>query len=146
MRIVARVAREVQVSAGEVRDLVYHVVWCPKYRRRFLADRVAARCEGLNRTKASEYGWRIMALEIMPDHVHLFVKAHRSDSSSPAASQFKGCTSRRLRADCPHLRSRLLARWSWPYFAVMAGTVSAEAVRRYTGTQHGGTWRKERVR
>jgi len=49
MRIVARVAREVQVSAGEVRDLVYHVVWCPKYRRRFLADRVAARCEGLNR-------------------------------------------------------------------------------------------------
>ena len=80
-------------------SLGYHVVWCPKYRRPVLAGRVAARCEELIRAKASEHGWRIVALEIMPDHVHLFVKAHPSDSPSRIASQFKGLTSRRLRAE-----------------------------------------------
>ena len=82
----------------------------------------------------------------MPDHVHLFVNAHPSDSPSRVANQFKGLTSRRLRAEFPHLRSRLPALWSRPYFAATVGAVSAETVRRYTGTQNERPWRKERAR
>jgi putative transposase len=50
-----------------------------------------------------------VALEIMPDQVHQFVKAHLSDCPSRIASQFRGFTSRRLRTEFPHLWSRLLA-------------------------------------
>ena len=141
--IVARVARKVQVSAGGVGDLGYHGVLCPRYRRRFLAGRGAARGEGLNHAKASEHAWRIVALEIMPDHVHLFVKAHPSDCPSWIAGQVKEFTSLRLRAEFPHLRSRLPVRRPWPYFAATVGGVSPATVRRYTGTQHGRR-RKER--
>jgi putative transposase len=142
VRIVARVTGQVQVSAGGVYEPRYHVVWCPKYRWPVLAGRVAARCRDLIRAKAGEPSWRIVAVEIMPDHVRLFVRAHLSDSPSPIANQFKGLTSRRLRAEFPHLP----ALWSRPYSAAMVGAVSAETVRRHGGTQNERPWREERAR
>ena len=50
-----------------------HLVWCPKYRRRILGGRVAARCGELLEQIASERGWQIVAKEVMPDHMHLSV-------------------------------------------------------------------------
>jgi putative transposase len=87
-----------------------------------------------------------MALEIMPDHVHLFVEAHRSGSPSRVASQFNGFTSRRPQAGFPHLRARWPAWWSRPYFATTVGAVPAQTVCRYTGTQDRRRWREERAR
>ena len=144
VRIVARVTGQVQVSAGGVHEVGYHVAWCPKYRRPVPVGRVAARCKGLIRAKASERSWSIVAVEVMPDHVHLLVKAHRPDSPSTIASQFKGFTSRRLRAEFPHSRSRLLTLWSRSYFAATVGV--AVTVRRYSGTQNERLWREGRAR
>ena len=127
-------------------DLGYHVVWCPKYRRPVLAGPVKDRCEALIRAKAAEHGWRIVALEVMPDHVHLFVKAHPQHAPSCIANQFKGFTSHVLRAEFPHLRSRLPTLWSKSYFAATVGTVSAAMVQRYIDTQYERPWRKERSR
>jgi putative transposase len=140
------VTRQVQVSAGAVYDLGYPVVWCPKYRRPVLGGQVAARCKELIRAKASEHGWPVVALEIMPDHVHLFVTAHPSGSPSRVASQFKAFTSRCLRAEFPHPRSRLPALWPRSYVAAAAGAVPAETVRQYTGTQNERLQRKKRAR
>jgi REP-associated tyrosine transposase len=142
VRIVARVTGQAQVSASGVYELGYHDVWCPKYRWPVLAGRVAARCKELIRAKASEHSWRMVALEIMPDHVRLFVKAHLSDSPSRIVNQFKGSTSRRLRAEFPHLP----ALWSRSSSAATVGAVSAETVRRHGGTQNEGPWQEERAR
>ncbi len=100
----------------------------------------------LIRAKARGRSWQMVALEIMPDLVHLFVKAHLSDAPSWIASRFRGFTSRRLRAEFPHLRSRLPTRWSESYFAATVGTVPAETVRQYTGTPNECRQRKERAR
>ena len=140
VRIVARVTGQMQVSAGGVYEPRYHVAWCPKYQRPVLAGRVAARCRDLTRAKASEHSWRIVAVEIMPDHVRLFVKAHPSDSPSPIANQFKGLTSRRLRAEFP----RPPTLWSRPYSAATVG--ATETVRPYSGMQNEGPRREERAR
>jgi putative transposase len=113
------------------------VVWCPKYRRPVLGGRVKDRLEELIRAKADEHGWEIVALEVMPDHVHLFVKAHPKDSPSYVANQFKGLTSHHLRAEFPHLRSRLPTLWSRSYFVATVGAVSAQTVQRYIETQYG---------
>jgi putative transposase len=134
----------VQVSAGGVDDLRYHVVWCPKFHRPFCASRSAARCEDLIRARASAHAWLIVALEIMPGHVHSFVKAHLSDSPSSIASQFTGFTSRRLRAELPHMRSRFPDMRSRSYFAATIGAAAAQTVHRHLGTQHWQLWRKER--
>ncbi|WP_435875075.1 IS200/IS605 family transposase [Nonomuraea fuscirosea] len=114
---------------GVAYDLGYHVVWCPKYRRPVLGGRVKDRLEELIRARADEHGWEIVALEVMPEHVHLFVKAHPKNSPSYVAGQFKGFTSHHLRAEFGHLRSQL------PYFVATVGAVSDETVQRYIDTQ-----------
>ncbi|HYZ57275.1 MAG TPA: IS200/IS605 family transposase [Streptosporangiaceae bacterium] len=139
-------SRDVRVSAGGVYDLGLHVVWCPKYRRPVLTGPVAARLQELIDAKAAEHGWRIVACEIMPDHVHLFVKTGPQDAPSYVANQFKGSTSRILRAEFPHLRSRLPTLWSRSFFVSSVGAVSAATVQRYIDTQYEQPWRKEKAR
>ncbi|WP_425473584.1 IS200/IS605 family transposase [Streptomyces tailanensis] len=129
------VTRKVRQFSGGVYDLGLHVVWCPKYRRPVLDGRVAVRLEELIRQKADERGWKIVALEVMPDHVHLSVKHDPKSSASYVANQFKGFTSRALREEFPHLKSRMPTLWSSSYFAASVGAVSAQAVQRYIDTQ-----------
>jgi putative transposase len=117
-------------------DLGYHVVWCPKYRRKVLTGKIAARCDELIRSKCAEHDWQIIALEIMADHVHLFVKAHPKHSPSFVANQIKGFTSRHLRQEFASLRSRLPTLWSRSFFVASVGAVSAATVQRYIDTQY----------
>lgn len=124
-------------------DLGFHVVWCPKYRRPVLVDRVRTRCDELIRAKCAEHDWAIVALEIMPDHVHLFVKTHLTDSPAYIANQLKGFTSRMLRQEFPGLKSRLPTLWSRSYFAATVGAVSADTVQQYIDTQYERPWRKK---
>jgi putative transposase len=62
------------------------------------------------------------------------------------ANQFKGSSSRVLRSEFPHLRSRLPTLWSRSFFVASVGAVSAATVRRYLDTQYERPWRKERAR
>lgn len=135
-----------QISTGGVYDLGLHVVWCPKFRRPVLTGAVAQRLRELIEAKAAEHDWRIVALEVMPDHVHLFVKTRPKDPPSYVANQFKGMTSRVLRQEFPHLRSRLPTLWSRSFFVASVGAVSAATVQRYIDTQYERPWRKERAR
>lgn len=93
------------------------------------------RLEELIRAEADEHGWGIVALEVMPDHVHLFVKPHPKHSPSYVANQFKGFTSHHLRAEFPHLRSQLPTLWSRSSFVATAGAATSNTVRRYIETQ-----------
>ncbi|WP_418896255.1 IS200/IS605 family transposase [Streptomyces cupreus] len=121
--------------SGGVYDLGLHVVWCSKYRRPVLDGRVAERLRELIEQKADERGWQIMALDVLPDHVHLFVKHDPKASALHVANQFKGLTSRVLREEFPHLKSRLPTLWSSSYFAASVGAVSAKTVQQYIDTQ-----------
>ncbi|WP_425517772.1 IS200/IS605 family transposase [Nonomuraea coxensis] len=77
-----------------------------------------------------------MSLEVMPDHVHLFVKPCPKNSPSYVAGQFEGFTSHHLRAEFGHLRSRLPTLSSRSYFAATAGAVPAETVQRCIETRY----------
>ncbi|MFI0780323.1 IS200/IS605 family transposase [Streptomyces sp. NPDC021212] len=113
----------------------FTVIASPKYRRPVLGGRVAERLDELIRHKADERGWEIVALEVMPDHVHLFVKHDPKSSASFVANQFKGFTSRVLREEFPHLKSRMPTLRSSSYFAASVGAVSADTVRQYIDSQ-----------
>lgn len=139
---IVAVRRSVSRGPGGVFDLGYHLVWCPKYRRPVLTGDVAARCEELLREKAAEHGWEFVALQVMPDHVHMFVKTRPVDSPAYVANQFKGYTSRMLRAEFPGVRTRLPTLWSRSFFVATVGAVSATTVQRYIDTQWERPWRK----
>jgi putative transposase len=124
-------------NAGAVFSLKYHVVWCPKYRRPVLVDAVASRLRDLLGTKAEELGMTIHALEVMPDHVHLFVESDPTRCVAEIVNRLKGYTSRVLRQEFPGLRSRLPTLWSRSYYAGSVGHVSSTTVERYIANQKG---------
>lgn len=124
-------------NAGAVYSLKYHVVWCPKYRRPVLVGGVADRLRELIAEKAAELGMTIHALEVMPDHVHLFVESDPTRCVAEIVNRLKGVTSRVLRQEFPSLRSRLPTLWSRSYFAGSIGHVSAATIERYIAEQKG---------
>lgn len=124
-----------QRSDGAVYLIGLHIVWCPKYRKPLLVGPVAARLKELLTGIADERGWTIEALEVMPDHVHVFVLVGPTDSAALVARQFKGRTSRVLRTEFSQLRTRVPTLWSKSYFASSVGRVSAATVKRYIEEQ-----------
>ena len=124
-----------RLSTGCVYALKYHLVWCPKYRRKVLVDQVADDLQDLLYQKAEQLDVTIEALEIMPDHVHLFVSADPTEAPQRLANQFKGFTARRLRQMHPHLRSRLPSLWSRSYYVGSVGHVAEETIKKYIQEQ-----------
>lgn len=124
-------------NAGAVYSLKYHLVWCPKYRRPVLTGLVADHLKVLLEAKATELKAKIHALEVMPDHVHLFVETDPTRAPAHIAAQFKGYTSNVLRREFPELRSRLPSLWSRSYFISSVGSVTAAAIQHYIESQRG---------
>ena len=124
-----------QRNAGAVYTLKYHLVWCPKYRRKVLVDTVADDLRSLLYQKAEQLKVTVEALEIMPDHVHLFISAPPTEAPHRLANQFKGYTSRVLRGKYPELRSRLPSMWTRSYYIGSIGQVSEETVKAYIEAQ-----------
>lgn len=119
-----------------VYNLNYHLVWIPKYRRPVLTGEVRDRLLEIFQTVAKQNGMEILAVEVMPDHVHLFVSAPPRHSPAWVVNAFKGTSARWLREWFPHLRSEIRGRlWTRTYYVGTAGTVSAETVRRYIEAQ-----------
>ena len=124
-------------NSGAVFSLKYHVVWCPKYRRPVLVGEIEQRMRGLIAEKCKELGMTIHAIEVMPDHVHLFVESDPTRCVAEIVNRLKGYTSRVLRDEFPSLRSRLPTLWSRSYFASSIGHVSAATIERYIAEQKG---------
>ncbi len=122
-------------TVGAVFTLKYHLVWCPKYRRKLLVGPVADDLRALLTEKATSLNVSIEALEIMPDHVHLFVSALPTQAPYYLANQFKGFTSRRLMQKYPGLRYRVPVLWSRSYYVGSVGHVSETTVKAYIAAQ-----------
>lgn len=124
-------------NSGAVFSLKYHLVWCPKYRKPVLVPPVDARLTELIGKVAAENEMTVHALEVMPDHVHVFVETDVRRAPAQIARLLKGTTSNRLRQEFKHLRSKLPTLWSRSYFMATVGTVSEATVRRYIEAQKG---------
>jgi putative transposase len=124
-------------NVGAVFSLKFHIVWCPKYRRSVLVSPIDARLKELMCEVAAEHSMMIHAMEVMPDHVHVFVEADPTLSVAEIVNRLKGRSSRILRQEFPGLRSRLPTLWSRSYFAASIGGVSEEAITQYIKNQKG---------
>jgi putative transposase len=127
--------RRFRRTPGGVCSLGLHLVWCPKCRRRILGGRVAARCGELLGQIGAERGWEIVAKEVMPDQVQLFVRVGPTDAPAAVVRAFTGRTAGVLRAEFAYLRRFARVLWSPSYFAASVGDVWESTVRGYIGHQ-----------
>jgi len=124
-------------SNKAIYNIGYHLIWCPKYRRKVLTGKIEIRLKDLLYKKAKEIEIEIKNLEIMADHVHLFIKTDPTDSPHRVVQQLKGYTSRVLRQEFSELRSRLPSLWTRSYYCESVGHISEDTVRKYIEGQKG---------
>lgn len=96
-----------QKSKTAVYNLSFHLIWCPKYRRPVLVDKIAIRLSELLKEKAYFLDIEIVEQTIQPDHVHLFIRSKPTLATHYILNQLKGYSSRVLRKEFPSLKSRL---------------------------------------
>ena len=112
----------------------YHVVFCPKYRRAVLEDAVARRLKEMILEKQAEYGYAVMSMEIMPEHVHLLMDVDPRVGVNNVVAKIKGYTSHELREEYPWLKKRLP---TLSKFISTVGAVTLDTVQRYIADQRG---------
>jgi REP-associated tyrosine transposase len=114
--------------------ILYHIIWCPKRRRKVLVDAVAERLEQIMQEVAQEYGWQIIRLAIQSDHVHLFIQSNPYTLPTDIPRLMKGRSSHELREEFPHLM-RMPSLWTRSTFYSTVGHVSQDVIDKYIERQ-----------
>ena len=120
-----------------VYNVGYHLVWSVKYRRSVLVGAVEERLKQLLYEISEDKGFELKEVEIMPDHVHVFVSAKPKFSPSYIYKMLKGISSRKLFIQHPELREQLWGDrlWNPSTYVETIGHISEEVVRRYIEDQ-----------
>ena len=113
----------------------YHIVWCPKYRRKVLVNGVDTRLKEIIQEVAQEKKCEIIELEVMPDHVHLLISIDPQFGVQQVVKIMKGRSSRYLRQEFPWLKSRLPTLWTNSYFVATVGGAPLDVVKKYIENQ-----------
>ncbi|MBQ9020792.1 MAG: IS200/IS605 family transposase [Eggerthellaceae bacterium] len=113
----------------------YHVVWCPKYRRKVLVDGVDKRLKEIAQAVAEEMHFEIIEMEVMPDHVHMLVEVDPQLGIHKAVKRIKGRSSHDLREEFPWLKRRLPSLWTNSYFVSTVGGAPPAIVKQYIENQ-----------
>jgi REP element-mobilizing transposase RayT len=95
-----KVEHQYRRNRSSVSLLLYHFIFSTKYRRKLLTSGpVEDRLKELIAQVCKELDVNIIAMEVVPDHVHLLVEAPPTLSPSQIMHRVKGPTSRRLRQE-----------------------------------------------
>lgn len=132
---VAQVNKTYKTYDHMVFSCQYHVIFCPKYKRKVLVDGIDTRMKELLQEKENEYGYRVMEMEVMPDHVHLLIDIEPQRNITEIVNLIKGYTSHTLREEFPSLKKRLPTLWTRSKFISSVGAVTLEVVKKYIEDQ-----------
>jgi putative transposase len=125
---------EYKSNNSQVYLINYHLIWCPKRRKKVLVSKIKDRLEQIIKQVANEKHVDILALEIMPDHLHLFVSTYPQLEIHKLIKLFKGRSSNILRKEFPELK-KMPCMWTRSYFISTAGNVSNGTIRKYIKNQ-----------
>ena len=115
----------------------YHVIFCPKYRRRIFVDGIDVRTKQIFFNTAKVHDFQILELEVMPDHVHLLIECNPRYGIMQCVKDLKRESSYILIREFPSIRKRIPCLWTRSCFVATVGSVSLETVKEYINSQKG---------
>ncbi len=131
--------RQYRLGAHTKTDLKTHLVWIPKYRKKFLTGAVAVRVRDILRQIAVEHDLIIISGKIASDHVHVFLSYRPNQDVSKIVQWLKGISSRVILQEFPHIKKQCWGQhlWARGYLAVSSGTITDEMIKEYIKEQEG---------
>ncbi|MFW6026302.1 MAG: IS200/IS605 family transposase [Candidatus Woesearchaeota archaeon] len=120
-----------------VYNVGYHVVFTTKYRKLVLVNEIESRLKEILYQVAEDKEFIIETMEIMPDHIHLFLSSHPKLSPSYIVKMSKGISGRLLLKEFPQLKKRLYKGhlWNKSYYVETIGSISEDAIKKYIEKQ-----------
>ena len=115
----------------------YHVIFCPKYRRRIFVDGIDVRTKQIFFNTAKAHDFQILEMEVMPDHVHLLIECDPRYGIMQCVKDLKRESSYILIREFPSIRKRIPCLWTRSCFIATVGSVSLETVKEYINSQKG---------
>ena len=128
---------DVIYGRGYVYSLQYHIVWCTKYRKQCLTNGIDEELKEYLQQIAVEYDFNIMAMEVMPDHIHLLLNCKPQFYPSDMVKILKGNTARWIFLKHPELKKQLWGGhlWNHSYCIVTVSDRSLKQVEEYIASQ-----------
>jgi len=127
--------REFKSNNNVVYSCKFHVIWCPKYRRKVLVQGVEKRLKQIIAQETESMKAELLELEVMPDHVHLLCEVDPQFGIHRYVKRIKGVSSRLLRQEYSWLRSRLPTLWTNSYFVATVGGAPLAIIKQYVENQ-----------
>lgn len=127
-----------KTTSHSVYNLNYHIVLVTKYRNKVLRDDIETYVKDEVPKICARYDWEQLALEVMPDHVHLFVSAPPTTAPVTIAKTIKSILAVGIFKTFPTLKQKRFwgsGLWSDGTYYGSAGSVSAEIIKRYIENQ-----------
>ena len=122
----------------------YHVIFCPKYRRKVLREPIAERFKQIVMSMQEEQNFYVLGMEVMPDHVHLLLDIDPTIGVNVVVARIKGKTAHILNREFPELTRRLPTLWTRSKFIATVGSVSLEVVKKYIEEQKTNEQRRKK--
>jgi len=122
----------------------YHIVWCPKYRRKVLIDEVETRLKEIINDVAKELNVEIIEMETDKDHIHILAEIDPQFGVMKFVKKAKGRSSKILRDEFHHLRTKLPTLWTNSSFITTVGGAPLEIVKQYIENQQTSERPKEK--
>jgi putative transposase len=124
-----------KTNSNVVYNCQYHVIWCSKYRRKVLVGDVENRLKEILYQVAVDVQCEIEEMETDKDHVHLLISCDPQFGIHKVVKRMKGRSSRLLREEFSHLKSRLPTLWTNSYFVSTVGGAPLAVIKQYIKDQ-----------
>lgn len=124
----------------------YHIVWCPKYRRKVLVGKVDERLKQIINEVAKDLRVQILEMETNLDHIHILAEIDPQFGVMKFIKTAKGKSSRILRSEFHHLKTKLPTLWSNSVFISTVGGAPLEVIKCYIQAQPKSERYKEKKR
>ena len=121
----------------------YHVIFCPKYRRKVLIHGIDERFKEIVLSMQENENFIVLEMEVMPDYVHLLLDVDPTIGINVVVSRIKGKTAHILTREFPEIRRRIPTLWTRSKFIATVGSLSLETSKEYIKSQKTNEQRKK---
>ena len=122
-------------------EIGLHLVFCTKYRKQIFKEAIEVELRHILAQTCAEYEWVVEGLEIMTDHVHLFIQISPHDRPVDISRTLKSISAVYLFSKFPELKGRRFwgsGLWSRGTYYGGVGCVNEETIRKYIDGQKDG--------
>ena len=115
----------------------YHFVFCPRYRRKVLTNKIENSLKEILNKIAEDNNFNILEINGDLDHIHLLIECSPQHYIPNILKALKGVSARLLMKEFPSIKSKLWGGhlWNPSYFIATVSENTEEQIRNYIKSQ-----------